>query len=498
MKTTSYFRLNKKALIMALVSAAYPSIGFSAAAAKVEFAVGNVLATGLDGRERSLGKGGEINAGDTVQTQEGRAQLRFSDGGYISLQPNTQFRVDEYAYDGKTDGHEKGFFSLLRGGLRAITGAVGHVNKATYRINTPVATIGIRGTEFLAQYNGTLLVKVGNGAVYLTNSGGDLTLFKGQVGEVKDQGSKPKYSNEEPSVTAAGPKGGTPAAVQQQSQQEQQQSETFTVAEQYNADGTSCVVTGTCPVVTSASPTAFKTLTSQGVSIAHFQDPPSGMYAQLESTVTGTVELDSAGKITKISGDDYSVTNFTGTWTELTNDKDLSWGRLTGGTAQVTDSGGTSIFDVSNVHFIYGNPTPLADIAALHASSVSGFYSLAGGTSPTDALGNVGTLSSGSIAVDFGAYTVSTNMTVIMSAGPAASGGSSGAYYLSGSGTVGANGQFVATNVIGSSCCGNCFGAAGFFAGPNAAQAGLSYFVDSGTTAGHITGTAAFNKSTAF
>src|SRR5690606_3717838 len=100
----------------------FPMLGYSAAA-KVEFAIGQVSAIGADGKERPVVKGMQIEQGDTVQiTDSGRAQLRFSDGGYISLQPNTQFRVDEYNYDGKTDGKEKGFFSLLKGGLRAITG----------------------------------------------------------------------------------------------------------------------------------------------------------------------------------------------------------------------------------------------------------------------------------------------------------------------------------------------------------------------------------------
>ena len=496
MNAAPSFRLTKKAFILALISAAYPCTTL-AAAAKVEFAIGQVLATGTDGRERILTKGVEINQGDTVQTVDGRAQLRFSDGGYVSLQPNTQFRVDEYSYDGKTDGSERGFFSLLKGGLRAITGAVGHVNKTAYRVNTPVATIGIRGTEFLAQYDGKLLVKVGNGAVYMSNSGGDLILFKGQSGEVKEQSSKPNYSSEEPSVTAAGPKGGTPAEVQKQSQQEQQQASSFKVAEQYDENGSSCVVTGNCPVVTEASPTAFKTLTNQGITIAHFQDPPDDQFAQLENSLGGTVEFDSSGKITKISGNDYIATNFTGTFSELGNDRDLSWGRLTGGTVTVTDSDGTSTFNVSNIHFLYGNPSPISDIATLHTNAMSGSYNLAGHTNPTDALGNVGTLQSGSsLFVNFGSYTISANISVHMPNGPAAAGGSSGFYFASGSGPIAANGQFFASNVTCSSCCGNCFAATGFFAGPNAAQAGLTYFIESNTTAGAITGSAVFKQGT--
>ena len=41
----------------------------------------------------------------------GRAQLRFDDGGMISLQPRTEFRIDRYQYNSPAGGEDKGFFS---------------------------------------------------------------------------------------------------------------------------------------------------------------------------------------------------------------------------------------------------------------------------------------------------------------------------------------------------------------------------------------------------
>ena len=49
----------------------------------------------------ALGKGAELIAGDTVFTHSGRAQLRFTDGAFVSLQPNSEFRIDEYRFEGK-------------------------------------------------------------------------------------------------------------------------------------------------------------------------------------------------------------------------------------------------------------------------------------------------------------------------------------------------------------------------------------------------------------
>lgn len=233
------FNLTGKAILAGIIAAAFPIIS-SGAAGKVEFAIGNVNALSTDGRTRSLTKGNEINAGDTIQTTDGRIQARFSDGGYISLQPNTQFKVEEYNFNGKADGSEKGFFNLIKGGLRAITGSIGHTNRKAYQVNTPVATIGIRGTEFTALYDTKLLVKVGDGAVYLDNPAGDIILYKGQSGEVGSSGEKPKQSTETPSLAAAGPTGGKPADTQNEQQQQQSVNQIFIAGDVKDENGAPC------------------------------------------------------------------------------------------------------------------------------------------------------------------------------------------------------------------------------------------------------------------
>jgi predicted RNA-binding protein with TRAM domain len=256
MRTPNRFRLTPKALLLALISACYPLAALSATAGKVEFSVGNVNAVGTDGRSRPLAKGEEINIGDTIQTGDGRAQVRFSDGGFISLTPNTEFKVNEYNFSGKADGTEKGFFGLVKGGLRAITGAIGHVNKKTYLVNTPVATIGIRGTEFLATMDDKLIVSVGDGAVYVTNDSGDLVLYKGQSGQVDGPDSAPHYTNDEAMVNAAGPSGGTPFALQYEYRLQQPDQATYVAGLDTLPSGISCELVGGC-VSTSTSNIAY-------------------------------------------------------------------------------------------------------------------------------------------------------------------------------------------------------------------------------------------------
>ncbi len=134
--------------LVALVLAAGPLPTHAAThAAKVIYAFGQVQATSAAGKARTLRKGDRVFPGETVATRRGRTQIKFTDGGFVSLQPNTEYRIDEYNYAGKPDGQERSFLSLIKGSVRLITGVIGRANRQSFRIKTRVATIGIRGTS---------------------------------------------------------------------------------------------------------------------------------------------------------------------------------------------------------------------------------------------------------------------------------------------------------------------------------------------------------------
>ena len=88
----------------------------------------------------------DIYEGQTITSgSEGEVHLVTEDGGIIAVRPNTVFRVDEYKAEGNST--DKIFMSLFKGAVRSITGWVGKYNTSAYRITTPTATIGIRGTD---------------------------------------------------------------------------------------------------------------------------------------------------------------------------------------------------------------------------------------------------------------------------------------------------------------------------------------------------------------
>ncbi len=119
-----------------------------AAAGRFQFVVGDVRVVDVAGKERPARKGGEVNEGDSViSAASGSAQLVMVDNGILAIRPDTRMKIDEYKYSGKEDGTERSFFSIVKGGFRSITGAIGKTHKENYRIKTPAATIGIRGTD---------------------------------------------------------------------------------------------------------------------------------------------------------------------------------------------------------------------------------------------------------------------------------------------------------------------------------------------------------------
>ncbi len=141
-------------------------------AAKVLFAAGEVSAIDPGGTRRTVSRGELIGSGETVVTGEGRAQLKLTDGGFVALDARTEYVIEAYRYDAAAPGEGRSFFNLVRGGVRFVTGAIGKVQRANWRMRTAVATIGIRGTSAYARYGSSLaelFVDVSEGSLEATD-----------------------------------------------------------------------------------------------------------------------------------------------------------------------------------------------------------------------------------------------------------------------------------------------------------------------------------------
>lgn len=116
---------------------------------EIEFSRG-ALTGQLEGESvRLLGKGQAVRQGETLSTGSNSfAIVQLKDGTRMTLRPKTIFQVNQLNTNA---GEENALLSLIKGGFRAITGSISKRLKGVFKVNTGIATIGIRGTEFDAR-----------------------------------------------------------------------------------------------------------------------------------------------------------------------------------------------------------------------------------------------------------------------------------------------------------------------------------------------------------
>jgi hypothetical protein len=126
------------------------------------FVRGSVVARTAGGRARNLKAGDGVYVGESIVTgPDSFAVLAFRDQSRVTVLPETEFQVERLDFDAAEPEKGRGVFSLVRGGLRAVSGLIGQENRRNYAMKTPVATIGIRGTGYDLMCQGTCVTPTG-------------------------------------------------------------------------------------------------------------------------------------------------------------------------------------------------------------------------------------------------------------------------------------------------------------------------------------------------
>lgn len=160
------------------------------------------------GATRSLRRGERVVEGDLLRVATGGlVQLRMDDGALIALKGGTEFRIDTYRATASASQRPRAVLRLLKGGFRTISGLIGRFNHDEYEVATPIATIGIRGTDFSTLFcandcksaeNG-LHARVSEGAILLRNLAGiELLLTEGEYGFLPDGTTPPERRRRAP------------------------------------------------------------------------------------------------------------------------------------------------------------------------------------------------------------------------------------------------------------------------------------------------------------
>ncbi|WP_225780879.1 FecR domain-containing protein [Xenophilus sp. Marseille-Q4582] len=121
-------------------------------AGEVTFMIGEARITSGPEAGTVLRRGSAVMPGQQIETSDnGHLHIRFIDGAAVAVRPMTRLRIDDYTYAPNDPSQNRIRFFLQEGALRSITGKAGEATKDRFRINTPVAAIGIRGTDFNVQ-----------------------------------------------------------------------------------------------------------------------------------------------------------------------------------------------------------------------------------------------------------------------------------------------------------------------------------------------------------
>jgi len=456
-------------IFLILLSLVTARSAIAADAGTVLFATGSVTAE----REPAitLGKGDAVLDNDTVATGDAsRAQLRMLDGAKIAIRPNSRLRIEEYLFQGaattvadspvvSTSG-DRSVTSLIKGGFRTITGAIGKEDESAYEVRTPVGVLGIRGTDYSAVFcNGDcdwvpgvsaaapiedgLYLGVTEGAIFFRNEVGDIELQAGEyafiplVGRIPtpltapppvllddndlrfdadavaqqprpDDGSRSLTGFDSKLGTRREPDSSVPGASDDSD--DNSDADLTTPAQPINAldaDGTPVDITpGAPPPPTGARSISYSTGPLGQVDTIFsgtLDNDPSQYHLDAGNNVTGFAGL-YPSRIGTVSAD-FDIDSSSNVETGFDSVTVLRWGRWAGGAATADVGAGqidTIDLGAQSIHWVSG-PESGAPVMPITGTAN---YSLIGATSPTDNQGNVGVLGSATFLADF------TNMIV--------------------------------------------------------------------------------------
>lgn len=151
----------------------------------VQEASGNVSAQVGATQPAKVEKGQTLVNNATITTApQSYAVLKFEDGTAVLLKENTAFQIQNYSYNPKAPENANAIFNLVRGGLRMVTGLVTSRNRGALKVATPIATIGIRGTDFRAELVNPLYIALDAGADALVVANAAPTAAQLGVGQI--------------------------------------------------------------------------------------------------------------------------------------------------------------------------------------------------------------------------------------------------------------------------------------------------------------------------
>lgn len=98
-----------------------------------------------------------MHEGESIATgSNANLEIRFLDGTLLGQSEEARVDLDSYVFDDSEAGLD---FHMVSGVLRIVSGKIAETNPDAFNVSTPLATVGIRGTEIIAKIdvNGQLV-----------------------------------------------------------------------------------------------------------------------------------------------------------------------------------------------------------------------------------------------------------------------------------------------------------------------------------------------------
>ncbi|MBT8136364.1 MAG: FecR family protein [Gammaproteobacteria bacterium] len=405
-----------------------------------------------------------------VTAARSRGQLLMRDGSKYALRADTRFFIEEYFLAGdqreQADGSvvvaadDGAVTQLIKGGFRTITGSIGRSSHEDYTVDTPAATMGIRGTHYsvvwcagdcrlppgivsLDPIEDGLYIGVTDGIVHLENLTGEYLVNAGEFVYVRDKRSKPVRLPRKPpalidifpagepgrieaveefrqTIAAVKPASAFPPRSTPQAPKRPGESgkpDRRPAPELPPNDGTNSgfeaepevqieVTDG--PVTEGRLPVTFPVAMSSGP----LSDISADQFALVSNRGVRAFR-DSALTAFQMNDDAYAI------GTALIRDDGfdaatgIGWGRWASGTAAVTlrnERLVSASLAEQSLHWVYG---PAADVSTSQPITGIANFVLIGSTDPTDARGNTGILGNANLLANFSNATVQSGLLLI-------------------------------------------------------------------------------------
>ena len=119
---------------------------------QVSLVIGEARVVRADASQQALQRGASVRIGDRVETAaNGHVHIRFVDDAAVSVRPDSSLEIQAYTFDAQRPELNEVRLRLEKGVSRSISGAATEADKSRFRLNTPLAAIGVRGTDFIVK-----------------------------------------------------------------------------------------------------------------------------------------------------------------------------------------------------------------------------------------------------------------------------------------------------------------------------------------------------------